>query len=411
MKKTITLIVTALLLLVPVVAVLAQDNNIYISNSGNNNNACTRQAPCLTFTHAHTKAQAGDTIVFLPGTYGAFAVTKSDLVIRAEGEVIIDSTSQNGIRVRDQAERVTIDGFVVQRTYSHAILVTGKDIIVQNNTVRWSVFENASGSGSDLRCREGGWGSGIKVQVGGQNVTIRKNQVYEICGEGIAITRGIGGQIEHNVVRDAFSVNIYVDNSINVIARQNFSSCTRDTRFYRGGNPARGITIGNEIYNDSRNWGNQMANVSMTNNYVDGCRGLRFYNYFSGSVPNVSVTNNYYQNSWDAIISVPSYIHTSNNVIATPPPEWWLWDSTTPIPPTSTRTPTATRTPTNVPTITPSRTPTATATPTFTSIAPSITPTSTFVPSPTFTPVSTPAICPNPELVFLGNGISVWICK
>lgn len=401
MKKTIVLLLIIIALLVPTIVVLAQDNGIYISNSGNNNNACTRQSPCLTFAHAHSRAQPGDTIVFLPGTYGAFAVTKSDLVIRAEGEVIIDSTSQNGIRVRDEARQVVIDGFIVQRTYSHAILVTGKNIIVQNNTVRWAILENASGSGSNITCRESGWGSGIKAQVGAENVTFRKNLVYEICGEGIAITRGIGGLIEHNVVYDTFSVNIYVDNSIGVIARNNHSYCTRNTRFYRGGNPARGITLGNEQY--SGGWGNRLADVSITNNFIDGCRGIRFYNYFSGSVPGVSVTGNYFQNSWDAIISVPSYIITSGNVIAVPPPEWWNWDGGTPIPPTFTRTPTATRTPTT------------TATPTFTSIAPSITPTSTFVPSPTVapsvTPVGIPAMCPDPELVFLGNGIAVWICK
>jgi hypothetical protein len=402
MKKILLLI--AILFLVPA-AVLAQDSGIYIAPNGNNNNSCTRSAPCLTFTHAHNRAQAGDTIVFLPGVYGAFTVTKSDLTIRAEGEVIIDSTSQNGIRVRDQAERVVVDGFIVQRTYSHAILVTGKDITIQNSTVRWSIFENATGSGSDLTCRSGSnnnWGSGIKVQVGGENVTIRRNTVYEICGEGIAITRGVGGLIEHNVVYDTFSVNIYVDNSIDVIARQNHSYCTRDTRFYRGGNPARGITLGNETYSG---WGNQLRNVSMTSNFIDGCRGLRFYNYFSGSVPNVSVTGNYFQNSWDAIISVPSYIQTSGNVIAAPPSEWWNWDGGTPIPPTFTRTPTATRTPTNVPTITPSRTPTSTATRTPTS-SPII---STVTPTPIVT--TTPGICPNPTMIYDGGDFQLWLCR
>lgn len=383
--KKILLLIAVIAVLIPA-AVLAQDNGIYISTNGNNNNACTRQSPCLTFAHAHNIARTGDTIVFLPGTYGAFAVTKSDLVIRAEGEVIIDSTGQNGIRVRDEARRVVIDGFIVQRTYSHAILVTGKDITIQNNTVRWAIFENASGTGSDLRCRESGWGSGIKVQVGGENVTIRRNTVYEICGEGIAITRGVGGLIEQNVVYDTFSVNIYVDNSINVIARQNHSYCTRDTRFYRGGNPARGITLGNETYSG---WGNRLADVSMTNNFVDGCRGIRFYNYFSGSVPNVSVTNNYFQNSWDAIISVPNYIQTSGNVVSAPPPEWWLWDNVTPIPPTVTRTPTATRTPTSIP---PSRTPTSTS----------------IVPTVTRTPTPTLDGC---ELIYSGVDFDLWLCN
>lgn len=380
MKKTLVLAITILLFIVPAV-VLAQDSGIYISPNGNNNNNCTRSAPCLTFAHAHNIAQAGDTIVFLPGTYGAFAVTKSDLTIRAEGEVIIDSTSQNGIRVRDEARRVVIDGFIVQRTRSHAILVTGKDITIQNNTVRWSVTENATGSGSDITCRESGWGSGIKVQVGGENVTIRGNTVYESCGEGIAVTRGIVALIEQNIVYDTFSVNIYVDNSIDVMVRNNHSYCTRNTRFYRGGNPARGITLGNESYSG---WGSRLANVSITDNFVDGCRGVRFYNYFSGSVPNVSVTGNYFQNSWDAIISVPSYIITSGNVVSAPPPEWWLWDNVT-------RTPTITQTPS----ITPNRTPTASRTPTG-------------IPSVT----ATPSVTPECELIYtFANGDRLLLCK
>jgi len=405
-KTIIVMLVAFLMFAVPAVVVLAQDGAIYIAPNGNNNNACTRSAPCLTFAHAHNKAAAGNTIIFLPGTYGAFAVTKSDLIIRAEGEVIIDSTGQNGIRVRDEARNIVIDGFVVQRTYSHAILVTGKNIIVQNNTVRWAILENASGSGSNITCRESGWGSGIKAQVGAENVTFRKNLVYEICGEGIAITRGIGGLIEHNVVYDTFSVNIYVDNSINVTARQNHSYCTRDTRFYRGGNPARGITIGNEQY--SGGWGNRLADVSITGNFVDGCRGIRFYNYFSGSVPNVSVTNNYFQNSWDAIISVPSYIQTSGNVVSAPPPEWWLWDGGSPVPPTVTRTPTATRTPTRTVTaVPPTVTQTPTQTPTGSPTSPVVTSTHTVTPVPSGTPIP-PSGC---ELIYSGADFDLWLCN
>lgn len=324
-----------------------------------------------------------DTI--LRGNFGTVRVTGSgtpdDYI-----EVIGDGATIRCLQLSGAYIRVT--NVTVTGCQSHGVLMTGKHIIFENSTVYDTVRENVD--------RSGGWGSGVKVQIGGENITIRGNWVYENHGEGIAATRGRNVLIENNLVHDNFSVNLYLDNSPFTVARGNRVTNTGKTSFYRNGNPAQCILLGTENY---AGWGNQFHDVLVEGNYVYDChRGIRFYGENGMTIPagsNVRVVNNYFSNVTQPWISLPSSVLVSGNVAGTHPP-----DGVTPTPPTVTRTPTG---------IPPSITPTATRTQTPTGTP--ITPTSTFVPSPTFTPVGTPTICPDPELVFLGNGISVWICK
>ncbi len=287
----------------------------------------------------------------------------------------------NGARVqclRLTGRHIVARDFVVSGCNSHGVLITGKDIVFQDSVVFDTVRENVD--------RSGGWGSGVKVQLGGENITIRGNWVYENHGEGIAATRGRNVLIEGNLVHDNYSVNLYLDNSPNTTARNNRVTNTGKTSFYRNGNPAQCILLGTENYSG---WGNQFHDVLVEGNYIYNCyRGIRFYGENGMTIPagsNVRVVNNYFSNTTQPWISLPSSVLVSGNVAGTPPPDGV--PTVTPAPPPPSRTPTSTGI---VPTVT--RTPTATRT--QTSIPPSVTPT-----------------LDGCELIYSGVDFDLWLCN
>lgn len=393
----------------------AQTNKIlYVATNGNNTRDClTPATACLTYTGAETKASAGDTITFLPGTYGAFTLTKGGLTVETQGDVLIDSTSQNGIRVPPNVSDVVIRGFAVTRTRSHSIFIQGARVLVENNTVYHSILENGSLSNGVITCGNGGWGSAIKAERGSANVVIRNNKAYETCGEGIAATMSNNVVIEGNTVWDNKSVNIYIDNSFVVVAKDNVSYCTNTIV----GNTPAGFALGEESYSG---WGAQLDNVVIQNNISYGCHTgiIAFGSGVGGTLSNVLIDGNtipFGRNSSSHAISLdngknsnvrvtnnkvfrtniwvrsPSGVTLSNNTLYTGPVPTLVTSTpggatVTPAPPTAT------------PTITPSRTPTRTPTPTATA---SRTPTATASRTPTamFTVTPPPECLP----VYVGN--------
>jgi hypothetical protein len=158
---------------------------------------------------------------------------------------------------------IVVSGLEVAGSDSHGILVSGKHVIVEDSIVRHGVTENGSGvCDGDVQ-----WGSGLKVRVGGEDVILRRNSVYENCGEGIAVTRGVNVIVEDNDVRDNFSVNIYIDNSLNTVVQGNIVTCTGI--YLRDEGRPNGIVIAEEFYDG---WGAQRRNTSILNNTVDGCQ-------------------------------------------------------------------------------------------------------------------------------------------
>jgi parallel beta-helix repeat protein len=286
----------------------------------------------------------------------------------------------NGARVtclRLTGRYIVARDFRVDGCSSHGVLITGKNIVFENSVVTNTVRENVD--------RSGGWGSGVKVQIGGENVTIRGNHVYENHGEGIAATRGRNVLIENNLVHDNFSVNLYLDNSPDTIARGNRVTNTGKTSFYRNGNPAQCVLLGTEVYSG---WGNQFKNVLAEQNYLYNCyRGIRFYGEGGTTIPqgsNVRVVNNFFHNTTLPWVALPSSVLVSGNIAGTPPPDGV--PTVTPAPPTMSRTPTVTRTQTRTPT----------SIPVSVTLPPSVTPIIT--------------ICAAPELIYDGE-FQLWLCK
>lgn len=205
------------------------------------------------------------------------ALTENDTVLTAniEGTYLIEQSGTrldplivdgNGFTaqcIKVTGNYVMVRNFIVENCKSHAILVLGSSVTVENNTVRHNVTENGK---ADCYDSDGGWGSGIKAERGSHGVIIRGNKVYENCGEGIASTMSYNVIIENNTVWDNFSVEIYVDNSYNVIVRNNEVFCTG--AYLREGKRPTGIAFAEESYKD---WGTQRHDNSAINNHVDGC--------------------------------------------------------------------------------------------------------------------------------------------
>ena len=382
-KKLIGVLAGAAVVVAGLVASSAGE--VFVSPSGNDNNTCTATMPCKTQARAEQVVPAGGSVIYLEGVYPPFIIRKSGIVVEGRGAVVdgILSGGNLGIQVPSTVSNVTIRGFGVTRSRSHGIHVQGTNVIVENNRVFQNILENANVSnGVITSCKNTGWGSAIKVAVGGKNTTIRNNEVFQNCGEGIAVTRGAGALVTGNITYDNFAVNLYTDNSFDVVMRGNMSYC-QDTRFYRSGSPARGVLLGIENYSG---WGNQARDILIEQNFIRGCGGIRLYaesGYTLGA--NVVIRDNVFQNVPTPFVNVAGAI-TSGNISGTPTPSG---ATNTPAPPTATRTPT----------IIPSRTPTA--------IPPTITRTPTVIPSMTPTPFVVPTIC----ATFEWQDVWLKICK
>lgn len=273
-------------------------NVYYVSTTGNDANPGTASAPFKTFAKATALLRSGSTLYILPGTYneqlkilnsgmdGAWITVKpsggavvidlknvSNSPLYLQGSYIdisnLEVKGSTGICVNSSGNYLKISGLVVHECQTHGIFINGQHVEAVGNTVYATSLSNQE------RIVSGSWGSAIKTALGGNDILISGNKVYQNYGEGIAATRGSNVMIRGNTVYDNFSVNIYVDNSFDIQVEQNFVTCHPNTGFERNGNPAAGIALGEEFYDG---WGAQLNHVTITNNIVAFCRrGVYFY--------------------------------------------------------------------------------------------------------------------------------------
>lgn len=374
-------------------------NTYYISSSGRDANPCSFLSPCRTYQRAESLAVAGDVISFAKSIYPSFIITKPVTVIGNES--LINSSTPNGITI--SSDGVTLRGFEVVNSTSFGIYVDKRNFVIENNVVHNTVTSNNATS-TTCKNPDSGWGSAIKVRVGGGNGIIRNNTAYKNCGEGIAVTRGFNVIVESNTIYDNYSVNIYIDNSYDVIVRNNVSYCTGI--YKRNGNRANAYALGEEEYSG---WGTKLDSILIDHNVGKDCRRgiIALESYRSSSVySNITISNNDFSTGQTRSISLdnthnlnvlvqnniifgsiwvrsPSGVTLRNNVLLGTP-TWTAVSGSTP-----TFTPTFTNTVTRTPTVPPIKntsTVTATVTPTFTITS---TPVRTVTPIITRTPTNT----------------------
>ncbi|HEX8991944.1 MAG TPA: right-handed parallel beta-helix repeat-containing protein [Anaerolineales bacterium] len=314
----------------------------YVSASGSDSNPGTQSAPFKTFTQAVSVLQAGDTLNIAAGTYNeAINVSKSGMAgspitIQPEsgGSVVIDLLNQSANNVSVTGSYVTVKGLelrnssgycvnlqgshntlqasVVHDCHDMGIYTDGQDETIEGNTVYHATDVN---SGFTL---SSGWGSGIKVHAGGNQILIARNTIYNNYGDGIAVTRGANVTVEGNQVYDNYSVNIYIDNSYNVTVTKNFAFNHPNNGFLRNGVPADNIALGEEFYSG---WGAQLSNVTIQNNVAyNGSHGVTFYGNDSGTagggLKNSTIAFNTLWGSYNSEISIAYDTGQTANLIA-----------------------------------------------------------------------------------------------
>lgn len=271
------LVVGCLLLLLSVFTsgalerIFATNTSYYVdAGTGSDSNSGTTSAPFKTISKAISVAGAADTIYVRPGAYDPFTVSKSGTSgspIRIVGDNATISGGTRGITLT--GSYLDVSGFDVSKSTDHIVLITGKHIRFSNFSVHDGV-NPVSGACNDSVS----WGSGVKLQLGAEDITVENGRIYQNCGEGFAVTRGIDVRVSNVVSYDNFSANFYLDNSRNVILEKSVAYCTGNTKFYRSGQPSTGILIGEEYYSG---WGAQLENMTVINNVSYGCKGINFY--------------------------------------------------------------------------------------------------------------------------------------
>lgn len=313
----------------------------YVSANGSDAAAGTSTAPYATFAKALSVMEAGDTLRVYGGTYSesinvSISGTPSyGIVIEpVDGDrPVIDKAGADEPGVMITGSYVTIDGFEIRNADAYCVDIAGQHNTIKNslvhdcmdhgiytdgqyttidgNTVYRATKVNQNFSASS------GWGSGIKVRVGGENTSIINNTVYNNYGEGIAVTRGVGAIVAGNTVYDNYSVNIYIDNSRDVDVERNMVYCTPNSGFERNGDRPYAIALGEEQYDG---WGAQLANVRIINNITAFCyKGFQYFgaDISGGGLDHVTVAfNTFWGNTGTAISIEEEPTKTRNTVIA-----------------------------------------------------------------------------------------------
>lgn len=319
--------------------------DIYVATNGidaGNVTGC-RQQPFRTFSNAVTRLSAGDTLLINGGTYheqlflSCSGTTNSVIRILPldDSPVVIDMNGQSGsgvlitgsciwlegmevcncalMGIQIHGDHVTCIDTVVHNTQTHGIYTDGEYTRIENNEVFMTNLENEQRSWSS------GWGSGIKVRIGGNHSLIQNNRVYHNYGEGIAVTRGIYSTVRNNHVFDNYAVQIYIDNSLHVLVEGNLCTCSFPSGFeYTNGSLPNGLSIAEEYYSG---WGAQLEDITIQNNIAAFCE--RNMTYFgsdisgAGGLKNVAIKNNTFWGSSNTAVSIAyEPFKATNSVIA-----------------------------------------------------------------------------------------------
>lgn len=305
MNKTLyriaSLIMALVMILGNTVHTQAAGNVYYVSPTGSDTNPGTAAAPFKTFAKAISQLNAGDTLNVYAGVYNEqLKITKSGtstsgITIQGlSGKIIIDMKGASAAGLDVRGSYVTVSNLIVRNSREICVNLTGSNITVNalvvhecgshgiqaNNASNINILNNGvfrTVLSNEARTASGGWGSAIKVRES-TNVLIQGNIVYNNYGEGIG-TRGTNVTIRANTVYDNFSVNIYT-NSENALIERNLVYCTANSGFERNGQPAAGISMGEEYY---AGWGARLKNARVLNNIVAFCKhGVRYNGAESG---------------------------------------------------------------------------------------------------------------------------------
>lgn len=163
----------------PAAAALQTSTSYYVSPSGNDANAGTESSPFKTLAKAVNTAKIGDKIYVRAGTYSAFTISKSGLMILSYQNETPLISGGDGVKLR--GDNITLSGFEVigmTGNFGAGIVSYGNYNIIEKN----SVHDNK------------GTMSGITVSGGAYN-QVTKNTVYNNGFFGIGVYNSPGKNV------------------------------------------------------------------------------------------------------------------------------------------------------------------------------------------------------------------------
>ncbi len=194
-------------------------------------------------------------------TYGEsqFKVTGSNIVL--DGLEIRNSLGI-GVMVW-MSQNVKMSNLKVHDVWHNAFFVTGDGHVVEDSEVYNSVISNLNG-----RTGSSGWPTAMGTQAKGANlrstnITFRRNNIHNNWGEGLSALFVDRYHFHDNVIRDSWSVNIYLDNSADGIVERNFSY---KTSAWTAAWTPRALCFGNEAYSNFSN-PRPTENIVVRNNF------------------------------------------------------------------------------------------------------------------------------------------------
>ncbi len=345
MKKIVNLSISfiiALTLTVGSYSSARAASTYYVSLTGSDANSGASSAPFKTFAKAVSVLVPGDTLRIYAGTYTEqLKVSKSGVAgmliaikpVAGQAVILDGGTTRptplwasgsflllEGLEIKRSStacvqvdgNNITLRSLVVHDCLQFGVRIKSQNVVLANSLIYATVTENLNG----VQLVTGGtWNSAVRVGIGGKNVTIRNNSVYDNWGEGIAVTRGSFVNIYDNLVHDNFSQNIYIDNSYDVNIERNFVY-SLDPVYYRAGAPANCIAMADEVYTG---WGAQLARIRIVNNIAAFCKigiGYTYTELTDGGMDTATIAHNTIWGNQVNAIRVLAGPRTGNSVIA-----------------------------------------------------------------------------------------------
>lgn len=321
-----------------------QAADVYVSQAGTGSE-CTLIAPC-SFSTGMSKVLPGETVGVLGTITSDVTISKSGteaLPITFDGGVYDGAGRTGGDLIFITGSNIVFKNAEVKNAYNFGIRTKGDNILISNVDVHHAVRKYFNGT---TCIPTGGWGAGIRVGPGSENVRIENSKSHDNCGEAIGYLATSTGSITDTLGENSWSVIFYIDQTSNVQILDNVAVCD-DPGFFKGGQPARGILLGAEGYGTG-----DVSNISALRNVIDGCKGFSFYDQVGAKLTNSEIAFNDLTRVFSVPISFPlgtlgQNVNIHDNIL---PGGSTSAPTVVTKTPTPSRTPTASRTPTKTPT-------------------------------------------------------------
>ena len=249
------------------------------------------------------KAIDGDSVMFIGNKESSSCIFELNEIsyISIEGPFELKDAFC-GIKAMD-VSNIKISGLTIHDTQQHALVISGENNGISNNEIFNCVLENKESSKNITY----GWSKCVEIRgkhnnsYFSNNILLNNNNIHNTWGEGLYFQKCDICSAVGNNITNAFSMNMYIDKSKNIIINRNILRVNSDEHDSHLGN-ACGIGLSSEGGNI-----NILDNIIIQNNIIIGTRiaiyffqrGFSGYNKIKilhNTIWYISVTSLYFEN-------------------------------------------------------------------------------------------------------------------